>query len=188
MSTDTLSNADYINTFLAPNLDCIEQQYALIGNQVAIDFDSLTLGRFKAGKQLNSFEIEVLASFTGIYSLDEIETRERRLRPIPESGFASAEARLSIQLRLLQNQAVRTGVRVSHYVHLPGGITLYVYVDPYGAWFSNVEERDFTEHRNGLTNKALKHIKYCAKKMQNREQQQRVSNSTFSLCFSKRSG
>ncbi len=186
MSTDSRFNADYINKFLAPNLDYIERQYSRIGKEVAIDFDSLTLGRFKAGEKLDPFEIQVLASFTGIYSIDEIGTKKGRLLPISEQGFASAEARLGIQLRLLQNQAVRTGVRVNHYVHLPGDIDLYVYVDPYGAWFSNVEEADFTEHRNGLTNKALKHIKYCAKKMQNREQQQRVNNSNFSLCFSKR--
>ncbi|BEH13962.1 hypothetical protein [Marinobacter shengliensis] len=185
MFTDTLSNIDYINKFLAPNLDNIERQYSPIGKEVGIDFDSLTLGRFKSGKKLDPFEIQVLASFTGIYSLDEIETPERTLRLISEIGFASAEARLSIQLRLLQNQAVRTGVRVNHYVYLPGDIDLYVYVDPDGAWFSNVEEADFIEHRNGLTNKVLKHIKYCAKKMQNREQQ-RGNDSTFSLRFSKR--
>ncbi len=186
MSTDSLSNADYINKFLVPNLDYIERQYSPIGKEVAIDFDSLTLGRLKAGEKLDPFEIQVLASFTGIYSIDEIETKKGRLLPISEQGFASAEARLGIQLRLLQNQAVKTGVRVSHYVHLRGDVELYVYVDPDGAWFSNVEESDFTEQRNGLTNKALKHIKFCAKKMQNRGLQQWDNDQEFSLRFSKR--
>ena len=103
-----------------------------------------------------------------------------------EIDFAISDARLSIQLRLLQNQAVKTGRRINQDVHLPGPITLYVYVDPEGAWFSNVEESDFTEHRSGLTNSVLKHIKYCAKKMQNRGQQYGVNDQRFSLRFFKR--
>lgn len=186
MSADALSNIEFINAFLAPHLDEIERQYSPIRKEVGIGFGSLTLGRYKAGKKLNSFEVQRLASFTGYYSLEGVGAKKKGALDICEIGFAVSEARLGIQLRLLQNQTVKTGRRVSHNVYLPGDIALYVYVDPDGAWFSNVNESDFSEQRGGLTNSILKHIKYCAENMRSRGQPHSAKDQKFRLRFYKR--
>lgn len=183
MPSSTLSNIEFINACFAPCLDEIERQYLPIQKEVGIRFSSLTLGRYKSGKKLSSFEIQRLASFAEFYSL---ESEGKRLLEICEVGVALSEARLGIQLRLLQNKAVKTGRTVNYYVHLPDDISLYVYVDPEGAWFSNVNERDFTEHRFGLTNKTLKHIKYCARNMLSRGEQHFTGKQEFRLRFHKR--
>ncbi|MEQ5817678.1 hypothetical protein J3362_19345 [Marinobacter sp. NFXS11] len=183
MSNCTLSNIEFINAFLAPRLDDIERQYLPIQKEVGIGFSSLTLGRYKSGKKLGSFDIERLASFAEFYSL---ESEGKRLLEICEVGIALSEARLSIQLRLLQNQAVKKNRRVNHHVYLSGDIALYVYVDPEGAWFSNVNENDFIEKKYGLTNNMLKHIKYCAQNMRARGKQDSAEKQKFRLRFCKR--